>query len=186
MRFVQLMIRLKPQEGGSGDDFACQSVYSGRNLVPVMAVYDPLLALLKLRAMVRNDVETIASTLSADKRTASTFVAFDANVRPGFNVAIQNYYIDHRDEGMTQDQAARDVERQRAELAKQKRVFMIMMHLSNDLLMLYMRDLGGQDLDALEDWLDIAPPMNHVKLLLVAGTKMLLLHVPMASTVMRH
>lgn len=105
---------------------------------------------------------------------------------PGINLAIQNYYLDHRAEGMSRDQAVRDVERQRDELAKQTRVFMIMMQMPNDLLLVFLREQGAKDLTALEAWLDIKPPPKNVKLLLAAGTKMQLFHVPVVSTAMRH
>lgn len=143
-----------------------------------MEVYDPLQALVKLRAAVWTDVETLASRLTADQRISSTFVAFDAHVRPGLSMVIQNYYLDHRAEGMSRDQAVRDVERQRDELAKANRVFMLMMHMPNHLLLLFLREQGTKDLVALEAWLDVEPPPNKVKLLLVAGTKMQIFHVP--------
>ncbi len=87
-------------------------------------------------------------------------------------MVIQNYYLDHHAEGMSRDQAVRDIERQRDELAKQNRVFMIMMQIRNDLILVFLREQGAKDLVALEAWLDSEPPPNKVKLLLVVGTKL--------------
>jgi hypothetical protein len=151
-----------------------------------MSAYDPLEALIKLRATVWHDVETLASRLAEDRRISDTFVAFDANVRPGFSMAVQNYYLDHRAEGMSRDEAVRDIERQRDELAKANRVFMIMMQIPNDLILVFLREQGAKDLVALEAWLDIEPPPNKVKLLLIAGTKMQIFHVPIVSAAMRN
>lgn len=164
----------------------CTALLAAQYTAAVMAAYDPLQALVKLRATVWPNVERLASTLTADQRVSDTFVAFDANVRPGINVAIQNYYLDHRATGISREQAVVDVERQRDDLAKQNRVFMIMMHMPNDMILVFLREQGAKDLVALEAWLDIAPPANNVKLLLVAGTKMQLFHVPAVSAAMRN